>query len=155
MVIDNLKNAPHYRCLGPGIAAALRFIAGADAAQLELGRHDIRGDEVYALVQEYETKLQDTAVWEAHRKYIDVQYIASGVERMGYANLDTMKGMEITSEYDPAKDVVKFRGQGDFFLAEAGTFAIFWPQDAHMPSIAVSQPAKVRKVVVKVRVQER
>jgi YhcH/YjgK/YiaL family protein len=70
---------------------------------------------------------------------------------MGYANLETMAGYRIVSEYDAAKDVVKFEGRGDFVTAGPGTFVVFTPEDAHMPCVAVNGSELVRKVVVKVR----
>ncbi|MDO8682479.1 MAG: YhcH/YjgK/YiaL family protein, partial [Armatimonadota bacterium] len=145
-------NASLYYGLGSKIEAALKYLQNTDFSALEPGRYDIQGTEIYALVQDYETKPMGTSVWEAHRKYIDVQYIANGAERMGCANIEDMKGFKITSEYNEAKDVMKFEGEGDFFLAKAGTFAIFMPHDEHMPCMAVSDPQPVRKVVVKVRV---
>jgi YhcH/YjgK/YiaL family protein len=148
LVIDNIKNASLYYGMGKEIESALRYIESTDLAHAEIGRYDIHGDACYALVQEYETK--SPGDWEAHRKYTDVQFIVSGEELMGYADLDTMNGMEITHEYDEAKDVVKFKGEGDFLHCGPGTFAIFTPKDAHMPQIAVGDPQIVRKVVVKV-----
>lgn len=147
MVIDNIKNARLYYGMGKEIEAALRYIERADLRGIEIGRHDIHGDACYALVQEYETK--SPGDWEAHREYTDVQFIVSGEELMGYANLDTMNGMNITSEYDETKDVMKFKGDGDFLRCGEGTFAIFTPRDAHMPQIANGDPQMVRKVVVK------
>ncbi len=50
-----------------------------------LGRHDLDGDDLFALVQEYTTRAADECVWEAHRRYIDVQFVVTGAERMGVA----------------------------------------------------------------------
>jgi YhcH/YjgK/YiaL family protein len=152
LVIDNIRNAGQYYSLGRGIEAALRYLESTDLVTAEIGRHDIHGDDCYALVQEYETK--SPGVWEAHRKYTDVQFIVSGEELMGYANLDTMKGTKITAEYEESKDVFKFEGEGDFLHCYAGTFAIFTPHDAHMPTIAIAEPKQVRKVVVKVLAED-
>jgi YhcH/YjgK/YiaL family protein len=154
LVIDNIRNAGLYYGLGRGIEAALRFLENTDLERAAIGRQDIRGDDCYALIQEYETKPCEDGVWEAHRKYTDVQFIVSGEELMGYANLDTMSGMKITAEYEEPKDVLKFEGEGDFLRCGAGTFVIFTPHDAHMPTIAVADPLRVRKVVVKVLAED-
>jgi YhcH/YjgK/YiaL family protein len=152
MIIDNINNAHFYYGLGPRMQEALKYLEETDLSSLPPGMHEIKGKEIYAIVQDGSPRRLEDAVWEAHNRYSDVQFIASGQERMGYANMETMKSMEITDEYDEEKDIIKFRGEGDFFLAEAGTFVIFMPQDAHMPSIALADPAqeRVRKVVVKV-----
>jgi len=147
MIIDRLDNAGTYTGLDNGIAAALNFLQTTDLEKAAEGRHDINGDSVYALVMEYTTKPASEGVWEAHRRYIDVQYVVSGVERMGYANLDAL-----TAEpYNEEEDYLFLKGSGDFVLMPAGTFLILWPQDAHIPATAVDQPRPVRKVVIKVQ----
>lgn len=89
-------------------------------------------------------------MWEAHRKYIDVQFVAAGVEEMGYANVDTLT---VKKPYDETADYALFDGAGTFVKVPTGSFTIFFPQDGHIPGSAIDgQPAAVRKVVVKVAV---
>jgi biofilm protein TabA len=149
MVLDRLDNAADYKALYPRLRQAFEFLRSADLAGLPLGRHDVAGNDVFALVQEYRTKPDREGFWEAHRKYIDVQYVIAGAERMGYANLATLA---VRQAYDAEKDLLILEGSGDFFTVGAGMFAIFAPDDAHMPCLAVGEPAPVRKVVVKVAV---
>ena len=115
----------------------------------EPGRHELDGDKVFALVQQYQTKPLAEGKWEAHRKYIDVQYVAAGVEKIGWAPVSRLK---VTELYDETKDVAFYTGKGDFVTVPAGWFVILFPEDAHMPSIAVDAPSPVTKVVVKVKV---
>jgi len=129
------------------LSAALKFLQTADVATLPTGKHVIDGDDVYALVMDYQSKPISEGFLEAHRKYIDVQYVASGVERIGYVDL----AKTVPGEYDEAKDFLKAEGTASMVVIDAGTFAVFFPHDAHMPCIAVDQPTAVRKVVVKVR----
>ena len=149
MLIDQIRHAGAYTGMGSGLAQAFAFLAGAPLATLAPGRHAITGDRVFALVQDYLTKLPDAGVWEAHHRYIDVQYVVSGAERLGYAPLDRLM---VTQPYDEAKDVVLLAGEGDRVTAAAGTFVVFFPHDAHMPGLALGEPSPVRKVVVKVAV---
>jgi YhcH/YjgK/YiaL family protein len=109
---------------------------------------DIDGDNLYALVQEYVTKPVEQGVWEAHRRYIDVQYMVSGTERMGVANLRVMR----LGEYSAEKDFQPMIGTGNFLDVFAGAFVIFFPEDAHMPGLQASQPEFIRKVVLKVKI---
>ena len=146
MIIDQLRNAWLYRGLGEHIRKALDYLASKDFSTLESGRSDIDGDNVYALVQRYETKPREKGVWEAHRRYIDVQYVASGIETLGYTHVG---GLAETQEYSPEKDCVLLAGAGDFITARAGTFVIFFPEDAHMPCLAYEGAVPVLKVVVK------
>ncbi|MFA5043466.1 MAG: YhcH/YjgK/YiaL family protein [Kiritimatiellia bacterium] len=150
MIVDLIKNAALYKGLDGGIRTALEYLAKTDFATMTPGRHDLEGNSVYALVQQYITKPMEQGLWEAHRRYIDVQYVAKGIESMGYAPIGNLKE---TRAYAPKNDYALFAGTGDFVTARAGTFAIFFPEDAHMPCIAGGTPAPVRKVVVKVAVK--
>ena len=149
MIIDVLKNASLY--VGPAKrgAAALAHLQTTDFRGLQPGRYDIDGDNLYVLVQHYTTRPEDGAEFESHRNYADVHYVVEGAERMGYAHIARL---EVTQPYDAAKDCEMLRGQGDFVGLPAGTFAIMYPDDAHMPCLAVKDSAPVNKVVVKLRV---
>ena len=87
--------------------------------------------------------------WESHRRYADVQFVQTGHERIGWAPLSAMT---VTRPYDLEKDVQLLSGSGTMLPVPAGTFAIFLPQDAHMPCIAADKPAPVRKIVIKLGV---
>ncbi len=149
MIIDNIENAELYKGIGAGIHAALEYLAKKDFSALAPGRYDIEGDHVFALVQKYETRPRNKGIWEAHRKFIDVQYIAAGIELMGYAPTGKLALIE---PYTAEKDVVLMTGEGDFLTARPGMFFIFFPGDAHMPGIARDKPAAACKVVIKVAV---
>ena len=150
MILDTLDNAARYFSLGDRIATALKYLQDNDCTQLPLGKTPIQGDLIYALVQDNTTKLREHGVWETHRKYIDVQFVAAGVEEMGYANIQTLT---VKTPYDEQKEYALFVGTGSYVTVPAGSFTIFFPQDGHIPGSAVNeQPAAVRKVVVKVAV---
>lgn len=149
MMIDHISNASFYSGINPGIGRALEYLAQNDFAGLAPGRFDIDGDCLFALVQRYETKPPEQGVWEAHRRYIDVQFVAAGVERMGYAPIESLT---VTQPYADDKDFELLAGNGDFVTVSIGMFTVFFPQDAHMPCLACGQPAPVVKVVVKVAV---
>jgi YhcH/YjgK/YiaL family protein len=148
MIIDRLEKASLYQAVHKRLAAAFDYLQKADLDKVEPGTHEIEGRKVYVMVQQYETKPIEKGRWEAHRKYIDVQYVHQGAELFGYANLLELK----PGNYDEAKDFLSLEGKekGDFFLVRQGTFVILFPQDGHMPGMAVSTPQPVRKFVVKV-----
>ena len=148
MLTDHLDRADRYRLLAPRIAAALDYVRATDFRVLADGKYLIAGDDVFALVQRYTTKPADAGRWEAHRKYIDLQCVFDGIEQIGYAPLDTL-----TAEpYDAERDLAWLSGQGEFVTMRAGRFMLLWPEDAHMPGIAVGPPGPVLKVVVKIAV---
>ena len=133
MIVDHIEHAALYYSLGPRIAAALTYLAQTDFSLLPDGRCELDGDRLFAIVQRYRTKPAADARWEAHRQYVDVQYVAAGVERMGWAAL--YDGMTLAVPYDPVKDVVFFDAAGQFFDVPAGRFVIFAPHDVHAPGL--------------------
>jgi YhcH/YjgK/YiaL family protein len=147
MVTDDLKNAPLYYNLGERIATALKYLEETDFSNLEPGKYELDENRLYALVQEYNSDSNDEGVWEAHRRYVDVQYVAEGSEYIGYVNV---KRLTRTSEYDSKDDYTLFKGEGDFITMNKGAFMILAPEDAHMPCRAINDPLPVKKVVVKV-----
>ena len=148
MIFDRLADSDLYRKLGENFIAGFDFLRSAPLESMPDGRHDIVGSDVYAMVQSYQSKPLEQGKWEAHRHYADIQFIVRGVERIGYALLSEMT---VSEPYSRDKDCEFFIGQGEFVRMEQGRFAIFLPQDVHMPGIALEKPAAVKKVVVKVR----
>jgi YhcH/YjgK/YiaL family protein len=151
MIIDRLSNPSPLFELPKRLARALEYLRTTDMRSVALGRHDLDGDLLFALVQEYTTRAADQCVWEAHRRYTDVQFVVTGAERMGVASLAQMREREA---YDAARDVTFFEPGAEFVTISAGMFAIFGPQDVHSPCHAAGEPILVRKVVVKAAVDE-
>lgn len=131
---------------------AFTFLKNSDLSKLELKRYDIDGDNVYAPITEYMTKNEEDAKFEAHRKYIDIQYVISGVEQMNVAPMSMKK--DIITPYDAAKDVEFLTvTQSASYKATPERFFIFFPSDIHRPSLKVDENSQVRKVVVKVKIE--
>lgn len=154
MIKDRIDNATAYVGLGAGIARALEYLRTTDCTKLTPGKHAIDGQQVFAAVQKYSPKPVAQAAWESHHRYIDVQYVAVGRERMGYTSL--VDGLPVDKPYDPQTDLIFYKTRGDLITFETGEFAIFSPQDVHAPGLAIdgADPVEVLKVVVKVRVNE-
>lgn len=147
MIIDNIKNARLYYCLGERFEKALRFLQENDICRLEKGKHIIFSDEVYANIREYVTRKKEACMLEGHRKYADIQYIAKGMEYIGYSYIGNCT--EITS-YDEQKDLVFYEGYSQNILMSKDTFIILFPDDIHMPGICCGSPQQVIKVNMKV-----
>ena len=149
MLYDSLKHIDFYKGIHPGVYRALEILRDTDFSQLEDKRYEVDGDNLFFFLQSYETK-PDNDTPEAHRKYIDIQFLVSGREKMGVAPLEDMSE-EV--EARPDGDIWFYRGPMDYITLTAGDrFAVLWPGDAHAPSIAVDSPAPCRKCVVKVKV---
>lgn len=152
MIKDNIQNAEKYFNLSERMKLGLKFLMKTDFSKLENGKHEILGTEIYANVQDYFSKPQEEGKFEAHREYIDIQFIIEGTEKIGFGNIENYSE---TTTYNEEKDIVfleeKSGINSDFIELKPNEFAIFTPKDAHMPSIAVSSPSFVKKVVVKVK----
>jgi YhcH/YjgK/YiaL family protein len=149
MIIDKLSNSNLYSGLSERIYKALTYLKETDFSKMELGKYEIEGENIFALVNEYNTKDESEGKLEAHKKYIDVQFVAKGSELMGYAPLENQK---IINEYNEQNDITFFEGERSFTNVDEGMFAIFFPTDVHLPGIKVRNPEYVKKIVIKVKV---
>ncbi|MBR6163341.1 YhcH/YjgK/YiaL family protein [bacterium] len=147
MIVDNLENAHFYYELNPRFKEVFEFVKAHNLSDFEAGSYKIDGDTLYVNINEYETKEEQKL--EAHRKYIDIQIMLEGSEFMGYTNI---KNTTSSIPYDEGKDVVFLKGEVDKVLATTQNFFIFFPQDAHKPSLCASHPDKVKKAVFKVKI---
>ena len=130
---------------------AFKFLKNSDLMKLEPKRYDIDGDNLYATISEYNTKNEETTKFEAHRKYIDIQYVIKGKEIMNLTPRALVK--DVVTPYDSAKDI-EFMNVEKMVnhTATPAIFFIFFPTDAHRPGIKDGVNAPVRKIVIKVKV---
>ncbi|HSN65255.1 MAG TPA: YhcH/YjgK/YiaL family protein, partial [Fusibacter sp.] len=105
MILDVKKNATLYKGIHGHLDKAIDYMLSADLNALPVGKHQIEGEDVFILIQEYETKSIDAASFEAHRKYVDIQLILSGEEWIGYAPVQSLSSIE---PYDDSKDIAFF-----------------------------------------------
>ena len=125
---------------------AFEFLRTHELQSLAVGKYPLAGDSVYVAVTYAPDKAFDSTKWESHRKYIDLQYIAVGKEKMGVVDVSKAK---VLVPYNEKRDVANYEAEGTFYVADPSQFFLFFPQDAHRPSIKVNDDS-VRKVVVKI-----
>lgn len=128
---------------------AFAFLKEHDLKTLAKGKYPVDGDNVFVSVTEDPGKDFEKTNWESHRKYIDVQCIITGDEKMG--EWPVAEATTITRPYDEAKDVANYTAPGKFYIVRAGSFIIFFPGEAHRPNITPGGNKVVKKIVVKVR----
>ncbi|MEW6501319.1 MAG: YhcH/YjgK/YiaL family protein [Thermodesulfobacteriota bacterium] len=146
MILDVLENAHRYTPLHPLFAKAFAFLARPDLRELALGKYEIDGDRVYAMVDKGTGRAREEAPLEAHEKYIDIQLVLAGTDTMGWKA--TSRCTRPTKEYNRAKDIRFFADAPDAWVAvHPGAFVIFFPEDAHAPLVS---PGELHKVIVKV-----
>jgi biofilm protein TabA len=150
MIADLLTNAHLYTALGPRIARGLQFLADTDLAGLAPGKHELDGKRLFVLVSDYTPKAMMECRWEAHRLYLDLQYLVSGLERMGVAPTSHLA----PAGYQADRDIEWLTGSGDFLTFGPGQFMILWPGDAHMPGVEAGVSGPARKIVVKIKIDD-
>src|SRR4051812_32284310 len=145
---DKIAFATQYNKNKAAWDKAFEFMSNKDLDTLSKGKYLIDGDRVYATVTEAPDKEFDKTKWESHRKYIDLQYIIKGKEKIGVAPLKTAT---VTVPFDETKDVGNYSSEGTYYIAEPGTFFLFFPNDIHRPSISVEGFDLVKKLVIKIQ----
>jgi len=150
MILDTLQNAHLYHGLGPKFIKAFEYLAQTDFNALEKGKYEIEGKDIFAIVNEYDTVDPSGERMEAHRKYIDIQYIVKGAELIGH---DLLLQKTPSQAYDEPTDFMLFDEKPAFFTKlEQDQFAVFFPSDLHMPNLRIDQPIPVKKIVIKISV---
>lgn len=130
---------------------AFTFLKESDLSNLELKRYDIDGNNLYAPISEYVSKNEEDARFEAHRKYIDIQYVISGKELIGVAPVSQQR--DILEPYNEEKDIMFMTvGFAEHYPASPDRFFIFFPEDLHRPGLKDRENSPVRKAVVKVKI---
>ncbi|HSU52098.1 MAG TPA: YhcH/YjgK/YiaL family protein [Segetibacter sp.] len=127
---------------------AFAFLKNQDLNTIAKGKYPIDGDNVYASVTMDSTKDFNKTNWESHRKYIDLQYIIDGEEKIGVAPIAEAK---VTNEYNEKKEVANYTAEGKFYSAKPGTFFLFFPSDVHRPSVTPGGNKPVKKIVIKIK----
>ena len=152
MILDQLDSALMYAGLGERIAIGLSLLNEDSVRDAAPGKYEVGGDDIFYIVDEYETKPIEEGRLEIHRKYLDIQYIVSGSECIGFTPL---AGLTEETPYNGENDVAFYHHDLTMskLVLKQGMFAIFWPNEAHMPGRMVNTSEKVRKIVVKIRME--
>lgn len=146
--IDIEKFYEHYNHHRKLWNKVFNFLNHKDLIELEPGRYDLAGDSTYAVVQEYTTKNEDETEFEAHKKYIDLQYLIYGEEKIGVATLSNNKTLV---PYNENEDISFYDiTDSDYRHADPEVFFIFFPEDAHRPCVRTNNNIKVKKIVFKI-----
>lgn len=150
MIYDKIDNSEIYAKISEDIRLGLEYLRDLKP-EVEIGKY-VLSPRVKAIVSEYMTKEVNEKGYEAHKEFIDIQYLVSGEEKIGNVPLEYLKE---TKPYNVEKDVA-FYEENDVkpqeLLLGNGYFAILFPQDGHMPQLWVNGPVQVKKVVIKVKI---
>ena len=146
MILDRIENAFRYVKLNGGFAGAFAFLSRPNLKKLPSGKYEIAGKSLYAVISRGRGQKRREGRLESHVKYTDIQLVLAGIDCMGWKPLALCK--RPGGKYDPKTDTRLFADKPAAWMPVSnGEFAIFFPEDAHMPSIS---PGRLHKVVVKV-----
>ena len=146
MIFDHIGNHEKYGKMHPYFREAFAFLA--NAGDLQNGRHELSGG-MYANVSEGDARPEDEMQFEAHRKYIDLQFLISGSERLIWGDGNRLPHV---TEYSEENDCYFLSGKGQGIDVYPGDFYILYPEDAHKPGCSAGMPSHYRKIIVKVPV---
>lgn len=145
MIVDKIENIKNYSQI-PNKAVDFILSLSSDIA---LGRYELDDGE-YVNIESYSTKVIENAKFEAHRKYIDIQLLLSGKEKIYIKNINNLSQ---PLEFDSKKDIGFYNdlvSGADYVTLDGSNFALIYPYEAHAPQVAMDNvPENVKKVVVK------
>ncbi len=149
MINDCIKNIDKYSEFPKEICEFIKNMP----FDIECKKHKINEDD-YVNVEMYETKIPEKGVFESHQKYIDIQIILSGVERIDFINTSELS---VDIPYNAEKDIIFYKHEtldAGRVVLKQGQFAIFYPYEAHMPQLCVRKTSVVKKAVVKIKIND-
>lgn len=148
MIKGKLSDAAKYAACHSKFASCFATLK-AIAQNFEVG--EISQNGVRFLSQTYETKPEAEKKLEVHRKFIDIQFIVEGDEKIYFGDI---ADFEVKIPYDGVKDAEFLRGNlRECAVLKKNEFAVFFPEDAHKPGCISDAVSAVKKVVVKVPVE--
>ena len=146
MIFDKIDNLEQYAGISEDLRLGLEYLKNV-SPDVEVGVHEL-SPRVKAIVSDYTTKVENEKNgYEAHREWIDIQYLLRGSEKICCPPLEYLKE---TKAYGAAKDAafyVEAVVAGQEMLVGNGYFAIFFPQDGHKPGLCAGECEAVKKVV--------
>ena len=147
MIKNNISRAELYYNISENLKLGFEWIKNNDLKIIDDGRYEI-SDDVYANVQTYMTK--DEAPYEAHKDYIDIQYMITGEE---YSGVTDYSNCSVIENYNKEKDIefLKCNVKEELYSLKEGEFFVFFPCDAHKPAIKINTNKLVKKIIVKVK----
>ncbi len=136
---------------GP-VKKALSALKNVDFSTWDKSRYKIDGENIFALVNHYDTEPVNDRRPEKHFKYTDIQLVLEGSEKIGYCPLKAE--YKVTENKKDSNDIVFYEKveNENFVTLNPGDMAIFFPWEIHRPNCQSGKnPVSVKKVVVKVK----
>ena len=148
MIKGSLKNTARIGAIDPKFEKFFTYLRTLDLTKFEEGVVELDGKDLFVISAAMDGKTPEEAALEAHRKYIDIQLLLEGDERIGWKALEDAETE--SGPYDAEKDLIFYDDKAEDYVGlKPGQFAIFFPEDLHAPAVSTG---KIRKMIVKVSV---
>lgn len=152
MIFDSITNKKNYKEI-PLLYQALSFLSNLEENELPEANTQLIENTLFCNPVTLTSKPEDQCIYEAHRKYIDLHYIISGIERIATADITTLS---TATPYSTEKDIEFLTGNADgYYDLKPGQFMVCYPNDAHKVAIMASQPCDIQKIVFKILVEDK
>ena len=145
MIVCPWKDIKKYAALLPGIDEAFDAVNALTEYENKKTYPLSDGNRFFVAIQD--TKPVDLA--EAHRNYLDIQYIVKGKEVVGWADLASCQP---AGEFNVEKDIGMYEGAFEYLTIQEGICYVAFPEDVHMPGRHLDVPNEFVKIVVKLKV---
>ena len=150
MIFDSIKNKDNYRHF-PALYQALNYLFELPDRELPAPGVVLDEDRLFCNLVTFTSQPEDECLYEAHRNYIDLHFIVSGIERIATSDTDSLTS---SVPYAPEKDIEFLTGEADgYYEVKPGQFMVCFPGDAHKVAMMKDRPAEVRKIVFKIKVE--
>jgi len=152
MIITNVNNEIQNKSLAKDIRFCIEFAKKNENKILSLvnGSYDVGYNNIKMNLGKYFTKSENEKFWESHKKYLDVQIMINGTEKVA---INDIRDMEVKS-FDEERDLTILEGDKAFdIIMKTGDVLVFFPNDVHKPELNVSEnddSGNIRKIVTKV-----
>ena len=149
MIYTKRENLGRYLGMSSSLDSAIHHLLSADLTQLNKGRNEIDGDQAFVNRFNYQTMPQEQAIWEGHEKYADIHVLLSGREKIGVANVSSLK----MTQRKPEEDFVGYEGDVEvWFPMTTEDILIVFPEDVHMVKVMNGGSTLVEKACFKCKV---
>lgn len=149
MIYGNISQLADYGFLDAAVKECFTYLNSHDLSAYETGSHEIDGQRLFVNIVEYETTKAENRFWEAHKKYLDIHIVLSGMEQIDLAFLENMS----LKGYNEEDDFLPMDGEKSASVVlKSGDFLICYPADGHRTAVAVKEPEQIKKAIFKVRI---
>lgn len=151
MIFGNIKNLEEYPFLDQAIKECFEYAKNNNIISYDKGSYEIKGDEIFVNIVEYETKQPEERFWEAHKEYLDLHLGLSGSEQI---DLNFIDNMELET-YVAKDDFQPMQGEkNSSVILRKNDFLICYPNDGHRTAVAVENPETIKKAIFKIKISK-